>query len=275
VRPALAAVLAGACLAAGCGGGGGDPGPVLADTAAKLRTIRSGELSLSLHVDPQGDGSEFGFEVSGPFSLAKKGSLPVADLEYTQIANGQQGTARLISTGSKAYVKVGDTVYELPAAQTSDLRNATGDLRSGGGLAQLDISDWIKDPELSDGGEVGGADTDHVEAGLDTAAAVDDLLRLGRGFGSSIPALDAKSRKRLVAATKSANFDLYSGKNDHLLRKLEIDADFGLSVPDALASALGTTVGAKVDFELGISHPNSAIHVATPAHALPASEFPG
>jgi hypothetical protein len=274
-RTVAAAVVAGVAAAAGCGGGGGDAGPVLSDTAAKLGAIRSGDLSLSLHVDPHGSGSAFGFEVNGPFSLAKKGSLPVADLQYTQIANGQQGTARLISTGSKAYVQVGGTVYELPAEQTAELRNATGDLRSSGGLAQLDIGDWIKDPKLSDGGEVGGADTKHVQAGLNTAAAVDDLLSLSRGFGSSLPTLDAKSRKKLADATKSASLDLYTGAKDHLLRKLDIDADFGLSVPDSLASALGTMVGAKVSFELGISRPNSTVHVSTPAHALPASEFPG
>jgi hypothetical protein len=277
VRRAAAFVLAGAFLAAaaGCGGGGGDPHPALAQTAAKLGAIRSGNLSLSLHVQPHGNGDEFGFEVKGPFSLAKSGSLPVADLEYTQIANGQQATARLISTGRNAYVQVGDTAYELPTAQTASLRGATGDLRSGGGLAQLRIDDWIEDPHLSDGGSVGGADTDHVHAGLNTAAAVNDLLALARGFGNSLPTLDAKSRKRLVAATKSASLDLWTGKKDRLLRKLDIAADFGLSVPDALASALGTTVGAKVSFDLGIVDPNSPVNVSSPAHALPASQFPG
>jgi hypothetical protein len=275
VRAAAVIVAATALAATGCGGGGGDPNPALARTAAKLGAIRSGDLSLTLRVDPSGDAQEFGFELHGPFSLRGNGSLPVMNREYTQIANGRQATATLLSTGSKAYVRVGDTTYELPDAQTEELRSAAGDLRTQGGLAQLRIGDWIEHPTLSDGGEVGGADTDHVHADLDTAAAVDDLLELGRGFGSSVPTLDPRSRKRLVAATRSARLDLWTGKKDRLLRKLEIDADFGLHVPDALASALGTTVGASVEFALEIDHPNSTVHVSAPAHALPSSSFPG
>jgi hypothetical protein len=276
MRRAAAAALVGAFAAvtAGCGGGGGDPHPALAQTAAKLGSIRSGDLSLSLRVDPRGQGGEFGFELSGPFSLGKSGSLPVANLRYTQIANDRQATATLISTGSKAYVRIGDTAYELPSAQTAELRSATNDLRTHGGLARLRIGDWIKDPQLSDGGRVGGADTDHVHSTLDTAAAVDDLLEVSRGFGSSIPSLDAGSLKRLVSATRSATLDLYTGKRDRLLRKLSIDADFGLSVPEALASALGATVGAEVRFDLEIAHPNSRVRVEAPRHARPSSEFP-
>jgi hypothetical protein len=191
------------------------------------------------------------------------------------MANGQQATARLISTGTKAYVQVGSTAYELPAAQTEELRSATADLRRQGGLAQLDVADWIEQPELSDGGDVGGTSTDHVQADLNTAAAVDDLLRLAHGFGTAGPSLDPSSRKRLVAATKSASIDLWTGKKDRLLRRLDIKADFGLAVPDALASALGTTVGAAVDFTLQIDDPNKAVHVSAPAQALPASQFPG
>jgi len=275
VRRIVAVVLlATAPAVAGCGGGG-NPSPALTQTAAKLGTIRSGDLTLSLRVQPHGKGSEFGFELSGPFSLGKKGSLPVADVEYTQTANGQQATARLISTGTKAYVQVGESTYALPAAQTEELRAATADLRSGGGLAQLDIGNWVEHPELSDGGDVGGATTDHVHSGLNTAAAVGDLLSLSRGFGSIAPMLDARSRKRLVSATKSADLDLWTGKRDRLLRRLQIKADFGLAVPDALASALGTTVGAAVDFDLQIDDPNKTVHVSAPVHPLPASQFPG
>lgn len=273
-RPLGALLLAAAAVLTGCGGGG-NPKPALTQTAANLGKIRGGDLTLSLRVDPHGQGSPFGFEVSGPFSLRTKGSLPVTDIEYTQMANGQQATARLISTGTKAYVQAGSTTYELPAAQTQELRSATADLRSQGGLAQLDVTDWIEHPELSDGGDVGGTSTDHVHADLNTAAAVDDLLALARGFGTAIPSLDASSRKRLVSATKSASIDLWTGKKDRLLRRLDIKADFGLAVPDALASALGTTVGAAVDFTLQIDDPNRAVHVSAPTKALPPSQFPG
>ncbi len=274
-RLVAAAVLVTALVLAGCGSGGGDPTPVLSRTEAKLATIRSGRLSLDFRIDPLGQGSEFGFALRGPFSLGSAGSLPVANLDYTQIANGQQATATLISNGSRAWVRVGDKTYELPRAQTEELRGATRTLRADGGLAQLRIGDWIKHPELSDGGEVSGAKTDHVHADLDTSTAIGDLLSLSRRFGGSVPSLDAASRKRLVAAARSATLDVYSGKTDALLRKLQIDANFGLNVPDALASALGKLVGAKIRFDLEIANPNTQVHVTAPQHALPASQFPG
>jgi hypothetical protein len=266
VKRSLAALLLAAAPAlTGCGGGGGDPGPAVTQTAAKLGSIRSGDITLSLRVQPHGQGSEFGFEVSGPFSLGKSGSLPVADLQYTQIANGQQATARFISTGTKAFVQVGGSTYQLPAGQAKELRAATAVLRSGGALAQLDLANWIERPELSDGGDVGGASTDHVHAGLNTAAAVGDLLLLSRGFGSAVPMLDPRSLRRLVSTTKSADLDLWTGKRDRLLRRLEIKADFGVDVPEALASALGITVGAAVDLDLQIDDPNKAVRVSAPA----------
>jgi len=56
----------------------------------------------------------------------------------------------------------------------------------------------------------------------------------------------------LTKATRSATFDLYSGKDDRLLRRLRIDVDFGLDVPKELRAALGTVVGANVLFELSL-----------------------
>jgi hypothetical protein len=273
VSRALAPSALAALLLAGCGGGG-DPGPALSKTAANLGKIRSGDLALSFLVTPRGEGDEFGFELHGPFSLGGEGSLPVANLDYTQIANGQQATATLISTGSKAYVRIGDTAYELPESETAELRASTSELRAEGGLAHFRVDEWFDDPELSEGGEVGGADTDRIHSDLDTSAAIRDLVQLSGRFGGSVPRLDAHDLRRIEKATQSATIEVYTGKRDRLLRRLQLDADFGLDVPQGLASLLGTTVGADVSFELEIDRPNTTVRVAAPEDALPSSEFP-
>lgn len=69
-------------------------------------------------------------------------------------------------------------------------------------------------------------------------------------------------------------FEVHTGKDDRLLRRPELEVDFGPDVPRELRGALGSLVGAKVLFELGVDDPNGTVTVAEPANALPASERP-
>jgi hypothetical protein len=52
-------------------------------------------------------------------------------------------------------------------------------------------------------------------------------------------------------------------------------AELGLDVPPSLRRVLGDVVGAKVEFELAVAHPNQAVSVPPPANPLPSSELPG
>src|SRR2546423_10621033 len=96
---------------AGCGGGG-DATPILSRTAANLGKIHSGRLDLKFLVTPKDGKGRVGFELHGPFELRR--GLPVADVDYTQIAGDRSPSATLISTGDRAYVDVGGRAYELP-----------------------------------------------------------------------------------------------------------------------------------------------------------------
>ena len=110
------------------------------------------------------------------------------------------------------------------------------------------------------GGEVGGAETDHVSADVDVVRVTNDLLALARGFGAAGPQLlRGRNAKELEDAVNETSFDLWSGKKDHLLRRLQIGAEFGLDVPQELARALGDVVGAKVTFELAVTNPNKLV----------------
>jgi hypothetical protein len=266
------ALLAGsALLLAGCGGPSADS--VLSDTAANLGKIRSGTLHASVLVTPRGGAgtNPFGFKLEGPFALGAAGSLPVLRVAYTQIANGKSATVTILSTGRKAYVQTGGKTYELPESQAEQLRSAAGEVRSAGSLSQFAIDSWIDDPHTSDGSEVGGAETDKVTADLDVVAVVTDLLRLARAFGRDVPQLGEADTKRLADSVRDSSFVLYTGKDDRLLRRLELAADLGLDVPPDLRRALGELVGAKVDFTLGVDDPNHPVTVPEPEGALPPS----
>jgi hypothetical protein len=251
---ALAAVLCGVALVAGCGGGGKDAQSVLKQTAATLGSIHSGTLGLKLLVTPQGGGQPFGFELHGPFKLAQ-GSLPVTKMTYTQIASGSTATATLVSNGNDAHVEAGGKQLALSPAQADSLRQATAQLRGSGSGARLAISTWVKDPKASDGGLVGGADTDKVAGTIDLGEAARALVDVERLSGRDVRQLTADERKRLQDAVRSSSFVLYSGKADHLLRKLQLSVDIGFDVPADLKAALGPLVGAKVDFELSVADP--------------------
>jgi hypothetical protein len=261
-----ALVLAAAVLTlTGCGSG--EATSVLSRTASSLDKIKSGTLAFDLLVTPRGGqgGPPFGFKLAGPFATTGS-TLPRTRVRYTQIANGKSETVTLVSTGAKGFITVDGKTYELPASRLAPLRSATAVFGGKGGSLPLD--DWIRDAEVSDGGDVGGADTEHVHGNLDISRAVADLGSLA----SSAPALNERERKQLEDSTRKATIDVWSGKEDHLLRKLVIDVDLGLEVPADLRAALGNLVGARLQLTLAVSNPNRPVTVRAPASAPP---YPG
>jgi hypothetical protein len=273
----LAPLALAAVALAACGGDGGSAEDVLADTADNLEEIQSGRLTMRLVVTPKGEDAEtVGFELRGPFSLDGPGDLPVARIEYTQIRGSARGAVTVVSTGRKAYIEVDGQAYELPAEQADELRAAGEDLEEGEGLGELGLDDWIEDPKLSEGGVLAGVETDRIDADLDVASAAHDLVEVARGLAQgSLDDLSDTDAQTIERATRSAKLQLFTGEEDRLLRRLNIDVDLGFRVPSELRDALGNLVGARIDFELRVEEPNRPVTVDEPEGALPYSELPG
>jgi hypothetical protein len=258
----LAGVL---LLASACGGGESAP-EALSKTSANLGKIRSGDLSVELLFSAKG-GERAGFSLEGPFAF-RQGGLPEAELDYTQIAGGRTATQTFIMTGGKAYVRIHGTTFELPEATAARIRGAVG---VAGGLGVIDLSRWVEDPKLSDGGEVGGADTDRINAKLNVPATVSGLVALASQFGGTtpLPALSGASAEQIERAVDKATVDVWTGKDDRLLRKLEISLAFS---PSAASEDVQGLVEAAMHFTLGISNPNEKVTVETPTGVQP---YPG
>ena len=257
MRRALA-LLALAVLPVGCGGGG-QAQRILSDTADNLGKIRSGDLTLRLVVAPrEGTKGRIGFELRGPFAL-RPGRLPVAKIAYTQIAGAREATATFISTGSKAYAEVNGTTQELPPSAAETVRQAAGEIGGSNGIGSFDIQSWVEDPVLEP-----GRDVDHVSAELDVVNAANGLLQLVRGLGRDAPRIQGDEADRLRDAVESSSFDVWTGSEDRLLRRLLIKAQLGFDVPQSLRRALGEVVGAKFEFELAIARPNEPVSVSAP-----------
>jgi hypothetical protein len=273
----LAPLALAAVALAACGGDGGSAEDVLAETADNLAEIQSGTLAMRLVVTPKGEEAEtVGFELEGPFSLDGPGDLPVARIEYTEIRGSARGAVTVVSTGRKAYIEVDGQAYELPPEQADELRVAGEDLEEGEGLGELGLDDWIEDPKLSDGGVVAGVETDRIDADLDVASAAHDLVEVARGLAQgSLDDLSDADAQTIERATRSAKLRLFTGEEDRLLRRLDIDVDLGFRVPSELRDALGNLVGARIDFQLRVEEPNRPVTVDEPESALPYSELPG
>jgi hypothetical protein len=278
-RALFLALAALAAAAGGCGSSGSgaeDPGEALSQTAAKLGDIRSGELKLEVIVDPREEGGEFGFELAGPFQLAEEeGRLPTAQVEYTQLADGERETTTVTLTGEKGYITVDGETYELDEDQLERLRAAAPAADGEGGsegLEVLRIDDWLREPESSGGDEVGGDSTDRVEAELDVVAAVNDLMALvGGAAGSEVSGDDARLLRESV---RNPRLEVLTGSADRLLRRLRITAEFDPELPEEL-SELARAAGADVEFLLEIANPNEPVEVEAPEDVRPSSELGG
>jgi hypothetical protein len=143
------------------------------------------------------------------------------------------------------------------------------------GLEELRIDDWIRDPKSSDGGDVGGADTDKIEADLDVVAAVNDLIEVTGSFGGpDLDSIEGPEAEQLRSAVRDAKLEVWTGDDDRLPRRLRIEADFDPELPEELEE-LARAAGSKVTFELAIDDPNKPVEVEPPEDPRPASEFPG
>lgn len=261
------ALLAAGLVVSGCGGNEGGATPALRETADRLGTIRSGVITFSMEVDPRGDDEPFGFELQGPFELAEGGKLPRADIEYTQTANGQSETVRLVSDGERAVAVAGGRTVQLEGDALEDLREGGAAILGSGagdgeGLEELRIDRWLVGPELSDGPD----GTDKIEGELDVVEVANGLLELVGSIESEggAPRLDVESGDQLREAVKSSEFELLTGEDDRLLRRLALAVEVAADVPEELREALGEVVGADFSFLLELERPNEPVDVALP-----------
>jgi hypothetical protein len=257
---------------AGCGGGGEETATdILSETADNLGEIRSGDLSLELLFSARG-GERQGFRLEGPFSL-EGGELPEAELDYVQIAGDEEAQLRFISTTGKAFVEVDGTAYELPPELVAEIKEATDDLETDGIGERIELGNWIEDPTRAEGGTVGGADTDRIAADLNVVNVVNGLVEIAAAFGGtdSPPSVEGEAAEQLRRAVDTGRIDVYTGKDDRLLRRLVISIEFSPEAPDDVKSILGVAV----DFDFAVSDPNKDVTIAPPENVRPYTDLVG
>jgi hypothetical protein len=247
VTRVAAVLLLVALCAAGCGSES-----VVSQTGKNLGKIHSGVLKLRLMVTPRDGSDPFGFELAGPFAL-QADKLPVMRIAYTQVANGTSATATLVSNGARAWVVSDQGTHELGEAEARSLRTPAT-------LGGMDIGSWIRDESVSNGPD----GTERVSGKIDVVAVANGLRNVAALAGRNLGSIEGSDAERLRKALRASSVELLTSKEGHLLRRLALSADLGFAVPQSLKRALGTTVGAKVDFVFGVTRPNSRVVVTGP-----------
>jgi hypothetical protein len=231
---ALLATLAAAVLTA-CGSSsdssktnassGSDDPQALLKKAFGTR-VDSGVLDLKARADVQGSG-----QASGPFSLALNGPFqsrgvhksPLLDWKVKVSGAGQSQDVGLIVTADNAYVGLRGQEYEVGRQLFSRyVRRARAGSARGGKTTLADLgvhpADWIENPKVSSGQDVGGDSTRRVTGAVKVRTMVADLARALRSpqlraqlrrqgqSPSRIPSLSRSDLDKVDKAIKRATF---------------------------------------------------------------------
>lgn len=287
---ALLAAFAAAAMTiaiAGCGGGSGDVGSVLRDAFHPQRPIRSGRIDLSFGLSAVGLASvrqPFALRVQGPFQSTGGGQLPRFSLAVMLNGGGRSVDVGATATGSQLFVVLQGVPYLAPASVYQQVKqgyaqsSATAAARkTPGTFASLGIDPnrWLILPRRVGISQVGGTQSVHVTAGLDVPRFLADLARVS-STGSSLGlggGLSAAQRAAIARSVSASRVDVYAGRADHALRRLNVHAV--LTPPASARAALGGLRSGTLDFTLGFSDVNRPQAIAAPANAQPLSKLAG
>lgn len=296
-RTVLAALLAAALLLAalaGCGGGDDEAStstPVdqlLRDTFAGDKDVRSGKLAMSLRIDAEGSSQLQGpvtVRIDGPFESQGKGRLPKLGLDASVEGTGQDLAGGFTSTGDKGFLSFQGADYAIPDASFAELRRgfersqAQAEDRQGGqSLAALGIDPrrWLVDARTAGEAQVGDTDTIRITAGVDVPRLLDDVERLLQRAGplagpdgQSLPRQLSEERKQALAeAIERLRVEIYTGKDDRILRRMVVDA--GVRPPQGGASGARS---ATLHLDVALTDLNESQDIAAPTDARPLSEL--
>jgi len=281
---ALAAVAVSAC---GSSGSSGDAATLLNQTFSGAHKINSGNLSLTLTINPSGSQTLRGpltVSFGGPFQSRGAGKVPQSNFSISFNALGRSGSLGLVSTGTAGYVTLQGTSYQLPAATFQKLESSFSQAGSSSGqstLNRLGIQplQWLQNPKIVGDETVGGADTTHIRAGVNVDAFVNGIstfLQRSSSLGvSGAPrfsgGLSASTKSKIAAEIQNSSVDVWTGKSDKTLRRLLI----GLTVPVSgqISTLLGGLRSASIGLNLQYADLNQPQTIAPPTTVHPFTEF--
>ena len=257
-----------------------DSGKVNLDLSAKLEATGAAASQLE---------GPISLKLTGPFQSQGEDKLPEVDFDMTISAGGQKFTAGAVTTDDQAFISYQGTEYKIPQDQFERYRRQVEresrqnqDQQNQFDLASLGVNprDWLRNPKKEGEEEVGGAETVHVSADVRIGALlkdVNDLIRRAGRLGlesDQVPQrIPERTQRQIEESVKTAQFDLWTGKDDKIMRRLEIEFSFDL--PEELRAQAQGVSGGTVDIKVEIAELNEDQEIKVPdevSAALGASE---
>jgi hypothetical protein len=286
----LSLLMTVALVVAGCGGSDSevssstDVNELLTKTFTGSKKVESGKLDLSIEIRAEGGESELegpvNVSLSGPFQTQDDGKLPEFKLEAAFEGAGQSIKAGATSTGDKGYVSfqgtdyvVDDQIFRQFKAGFEQAQKQGSEQDQSFASLGMDPRKWLTSPKNEGDAKVGDEDTIKITGGIDVAKLLDDVNNaLGKASslglqGGQVPEKLTEAQKRqVVEAVKDPRVEIYTGKEDTILRRLVIN----LGIDDQASSTSGTLA-----FDVSIADLNEDQDIAEPADAKPFKDLLG
>lgn len=267
---------------------------VLEETFGPGKPVKSGKVDLRVALDAPGLAAGDGplrLALKGPFASTGERQLPRFDFDVSLDLGGQTLVAGAASTQNKAWLKlagetfaVDDAVFaQFRAAYARDQKQAAKTENPSFQALGIDPSRWLASPEKAEDETVRGAETVHVTSKVDVPAFLADVNKLlGRadatgaaaaaGAGGRVPSkLTDAQRAQIEKSIKSTSLDVYSGRDDGTLRRLNIQVAF--DVPEELRGAAGGLTAGTLGLDLVLSELNEEQTISAPKSARPLSDL--
>ena len=287
---AVASVALAACGSSGSGSSG-NPSTLLSQTFSGTHKVTSGNLDLSLTIDPAGSSTINGpitLSFGGPFQTRGAGKLPESNFTVSASALGRGVSLGIISTGTAGYVTLQGTSYQMPQATFQKLESSFGQLASSQSgssgsstLSKLGIQPlhWLIHPTIAGAENVAGAQTTHIHAGVNVPALLNDVNTVlekasslgGSGTGSLKSGLSPASRAKIAAAIENPDVDIWTGKNDKTVRRLTVALT--ALITGNTSTELGGMTSADIGLTMQYSDLNQPQTITAPTSLRPFSEF--
>lgn len=271
-------------LVAGCGGSdeneadsSTDVNQLLEQTFAGGKQIESGKLDVSVRAEGGDIESPIAAKLSGPFQSEGEKRLPRVALTASLNGNGQSFDAGLVNTGDKGFVSFQGTNYEVSGPVFQQFKAAyeqTASSEQGQSLASLGIDPrkWLTNARNAGDAEVGDTETIKITGDVDVPKLLDDvnaalekMRSLGLQGSEQLPEqLTPEQKRQAVDAVKDISVEIYTGKDDKILRRLLIAMT--LQAPNQGQAA-------DVDLDISLLDVNEDQEIAEPSDAKPFSEL--
>jgi hypothetical protein len=277
-------------------------GTILEETFGKGKEVKSGKLDMSVKLDAKGAEQLSGpitAKLTGPFQSSGEGDLPKFAFTAAIDLAGQQLKAGATSTGEKGFLMFQDQAYAVSDEMFKQFKDGYAEQakctseQGGDGnatFAALGISprSWLVEPKKAEKSEkVGGAETTHITASIDTTKFLDDVNTVlgkadpqrqgadpckkdGESSGAkeeSPTQLTDAQRKTLAESVKGARVDIWTGKDDRTMRRMNVAIDF--TVPEASRRQAGGLESGKLTFDLTIGDLNEDQTIKAPEKSEP------